>query len=216
MTSFTITTEDQIIIQAIANAPSTVSGGLLCFHMMPATKESYAPILEAVSKKNILAWAIDFRGHGESTNNGKLDYHGFSDLDHQNYILDARAAYREMKKSITPSIVIGASIGANIALQLQVEFSIPRSILLSPGQDYRGVQTLPSAAKLTEDQSCLIIASNEIKQSGKSTKDEAETIYKTVSTPQKEIKIYANTAHGTQILDVDATAFDEVIKFITS
>jgi hypothetical protein len=216
MTPFTVQTTDDILLHGITNAPSSIQIGVLCLHMMPATKESFIPLLDSLESLGVLAWAIDFRGHGESTNNGTLDYQTFQDRDHQNYIIDARTVYIEMKKVVLPTTVIGASIGANIALQLQVEFSMPQSILLSPGLNYRGVETLPSAEEITHDQACLIMTSEELRQTGQPAKKEAETIYTTLKTEKKTIKIYPSTAHGTQILDTDPEALKEVVKFITS
>ncbi len=113
----------------------------LLFHMMPATKESWLPFAEALFRKGCNVLAIDFRGHGES---GGGDYKTFTSEQHRSYILDAHAAVhfiRERQDDIMPDMVLaGASIGANIALRVSMEYEwIERALLLSAGLDYHGV-----------------------------------------------------------------------------
>jgi esterase/lipase len=168
--------------------------------MMPATKESFNPLLKQAETKNLFALSLDFRGHGESTNNGKLDYHNFNEGDHSGYRFDADAAFETATETAPVIGLIGASIGANIALWLQCEKNIPTSVLISPGIDYHGVKTLPLAQKLSSNQSCYIIGSKEV-QSGHRYEDDAKTIYEALSTSRKEIKILPSSSHGTTLME---------------
>jgi pimeloyl-ACP methyl ester carboxylesterase len=214
MESFSITTTDAITLSLIKNNPAVVSCCVLCLPMMPATKESYIPLLQALEKTDCLAWAIDFRGHGESTNGGTLDYRQFEDIDHQKYRIDAYEALMQLSEEGDVTAIIGASIGANIALELQADFEVPKTVLLSPGLDYWGIETIPPAKTLTKEQSCYIITSQEVRQSGKHMKGEAQEIFNSLKTTDKKIDIYPGTEHGTDIIKDSPERMKKIVEFL--
>src|SRR3989338_9524623 len=91
----------------------------ILLHMMPATKESWEAFTSILSEMGYASLAIDARGHGESTMNGTLDYQTFSDKQHQAKIDDVEAALTFLKDHGAAEeevIVMGASIGANLAI----------------------------------------------------------------------------------------------------
>ena len=125
----TLTTNDEVLVVGDRYGTDTPSErGALLLHMMPAVRESFREFGTKLAGHGIGALAIDLRGHGGSTRRvdgeGKsvLDFRTFSDSDHQASIHDVRAALAYMRKRGIGSIaLVGASIGANLALQALAE-----------------------------------------------------------------------------------------------
>lgn len=182
-------------------------------HMMPATKESWNSFAERLFSVGYASIAIDERGHGESTMNGKLDYKKFSDKEQQAKRFDVEAAIEFAKeKGFEESeiILIGASIGANLAIQSLVEHkNISITVALSPGLDYHGVRTAPMMARLHEGQKVILVASDDDVESF----DSIHSIQK--QNPEQTILIErSGIGHGTQMLDRDESLVDEVISLL--
>ena len=208
-----IQTEDGVEIVGILfpNESSKFAGILL--HMMPETKESYIELGKYLQKLGYTVLAIDFRGHGESINSvkGKLDYTKFTDEEHQNYIYDLKAASDYLSKKgfvIENQFLIGASIGANIALQfLSMNPNIKAVVLLSPGENYRGIKIKDYLNKKLEDKIMVIIGKNDI-QSFNSL-DEFKNI-----TPSSTILVINTNAHGTDILKLFPDIILNIVNFL--
>lgn len=182
-------------------------------HMMPATKESWNSFAEKLLKTGYASLAIDERGHGESTMNGKLNYKNFSDEEQQAKRLDVEAAIAFAKeKGFTENqiVVIGASIGANLAIQTLVEHkNISTAVALSPGLDYHGVLTEPAIGNLGANQKVILVASDDDSESFESVK----VLHK--QKPEQTILIECfGIGHGTQMIETDKSLVDEIIAFI--
>ncbi|MEK9152206.1 MAG: alpha/beta fold hydrolase, partial [Patescibacteria group bacterium] len=141
----------------------------LLLHMMPATKESWTPLAEALGGRGFGAvLAIDQRGHGASLAQGdrRLDYKNFSDAEHRAKRLDVEAAaawlVNERGASLARLVVAGASIGANLAIRFAADHpAVPAVAALSPGLDYRGVTSADAVARLGAGQALFLAASQE-------------------------------------------------------
>jgi alpha-beta hydrolase superfamily lysophospholipase len=138
-------------------------------HMMPATRASFSFFQEALALGGVASLAIDLRGHGDSVYVNKkekaLDYRDFSPKQHQQSIWDVRGAVVYLcqlaAKEPSACALVGASIGANLAIQCaSEEHSIPLVIALSPGIDYRGICTLPLIQKMDSSRQHIILASS--------------------------------------------------------
>ena len=139
MEKVTLKTEDGLdIVGLYYLGPS--SKGTLLLHMMPATKESWEEFAVKLQAEGYQVLAIDLRGHGESSG-GPEGFRNFSDVDHQKsmFDIDAGIEFLEKKGAARNNLVlIGASIGANLALwSLTENKEIKMPVLLSPGLDYR-------------------------------------------------------------------------------
>ncbi len=210
MKEFQFTTSDGITIFGIRNDPDEPTKRILCFHMRPATKESYIPFMTQAEDLGWLCHAIDFRGHGQSTQHNTLDNNRFTPQDRQKYKIDAADAYALLNETGPVNALVGASIGANIALQLQAENNTAKSVLLSAGLDYWGVVSLPFAQQLKPFQSSYIIATHEDNQ----TAQDAQKLYSVIPSNQKKIDIYDGSEHGTSILDNHPERVQKIINFL--
>ncbi len=214
MEKFCYHTSDYVTIMGVQNQPKEVKKVFLALHMMPATKESWAPLMVKFEALGWLVYAIDFRGHGESTSEGKLNWQKFDAEQHKEYKIDAYQAVQKIEHTHKVDGIIGASIGANVALQLQVDCGTAVTVLLSPGLNYWGLETLPAAEKLEPDQACLILTSHEVNQKGEKLDEQAQQIFATLPTEHKAIEVYDGQAHGTNLLDESPDRLDKIIDFL--
>ena len=155
-----LTTADGVTIAGTHYKAEPPGPGILLLHMMPAAKESWRGFAVKLNEVGIGVLAIDLRGHGES-DGGPDGYRTFTDEEHQLSIEDVRAGVKYQKEEgHSPIFIAGASIGANLALNIIAEDpEIEGAILLSAGLDYRGVETSPAARKIRSDQSVYVVLS---------------------------------------------------------
>ncbi|PIR70161.1 MAG: hypothetical protein COU46_02740 [Candidatus Niyogibacteria bacterium CG10_big_fil_rev_8_21_14_0_10_42_19] len=207
-------TEDGVKISGVYYKSPHGSPGVSLFHMMPSTKESWSDFAGKLNKAGAGVLAIDLRGHGTSEG-GPEGYKKFSDEDHQKSIMDARSAVLFQKKEgHRPIFVAGASIGANLALQiLALDPEIKGAILFSPGLDYRGINTLAYAQNIRPEQKVFIIAANDDKRVSEADRM-AEEIFGELSTQNKEKEIFSIGGHGTDILGVNPSLTDKLVNWI--
>jgi pimeloyl-ACP methyl ester carboxylesterase len=211
-------TSDDVLIKGIKNKPhGHITKRILCLHMMPATKESWIPFMEEAAKHGWLVHSIDFRGHGESVQQGpvKLYYRDFADEEHKKYAFDAVEALTVLRDGEKVDAIMGASVGANVALHLQVTDEIPQSVLVSPGLDFYGLTTLDRAPKLMSSQGSYVIATEDDERVANAD-DMAKQIHEALATPLKQLDIYSGKAHGTDILDGHKDRIEKIVDFIKS
>lgn len=193
-----------------ADAPA-----LVLLHMMPADRNSYKTFAQKAREAGFQSLAIDLRGHGESVNSekGKLNYQKFNDKEHQESVLDVEAAvefFREKGVAAEKIHFVGASIGANLALTHIAERpEFPKAVLLSPGLDYRGIETAPFAEKLEKNQAVFFVAAEGDFYSAES----ARRLYD-IAKSKKTAKIYGGSEHGTDMFKTNPELMDEIIRFL--
>lgn len=209
MKTVSFATDDGVTI--IGNYWKGSGNAVLLLHMLPATKESWNEFAEKLNDEGFTVLAIDLRGHGESTNNGTLNYKTFTDAQHQASIKDVEAAVSYLKKQGATNISIaGASIGANLALVYQSEHQeIKKTILLSAGENYRGVVTGPAAEALQEDQKVFFIEGS----SDPSSAGTADVLSSALS-GDREVMIYNTSAHGTNLFNEHPELMQELITWL--
>lgn len=191
---------------------------LVLVHMMPATKESWVDFAKQAQAAGVASIAIDLRGHGQSTG-GPGGYEKFTDADHQKSLLDVRAAVDYLlKKGVGPEAVtfIGASIGANLVLKFIAENpEFKRAALLSPGLNYRGIETLPLVQKLSPGQGVWFIAADDDERSGGNAGAMAKQLYEATDGQIVERRgtVFTKGGHGTDILKAIPELVDKLIAF---
>lgn len=215
-----LTTKDGIKIVANFYGVENPVGWCVLIHMMPATKESWNDFAIELQSHGYESLAIDLRGHGESEA-GSNGYFDFSDEEHQKSILDLEAAvdYLVKEKSAKPEniIIMGASIGANLALQYIVNPPAggKTAVLFSPGLNYRGIETEPLVKNLKAGQKVFFISAKDDKRSGENNVEMNQKLYDLMPAGvEKQIKIYETGGHGTDILKVHPELEKLIIEFI--
>ena len=180
---------------------------VLLLHMMPATKESWGDFSKLLNKDGFSTLAIDLRGHGESTEQEiggekkTLDYRYFSSPEHQESILDVKAASEFLEKekfSLANQYLVGASIGSNLAFEFASQHpEIRKLVLLSPGLDYHGLKAEDYLKKISKNQKILAVAS----ESDYYSFNSVESIAKMANKLGVDLKtiIYKDAGHGTNM-----------------
>lgn len=184
--------------------------GALLLHMMPADRKSWWDFALRLEDAGYRVLAIDLRGHGESSGppggeaSGPDGYKKFSDEEHQKSTLDVEAGVLFLEEEGVErehTVLVGASIGANLALWYAAEHpEIKRLALLSPGLNYRGIEAEPLARKLHEGQGALFVTSLDDVRSGGSNTEMNQILYNLVPHhARKKLIIYKAAGHGTDM-----------------
>ena len=214
------TTKDNVKIAYKLYEVSQPKGYLLLAHMMPATKESWNDFAEVLNQEEFSVLAIDMRGHGESVyaKEGRvLNYQKFSDKEHQEKILDVEASCDWLRNNDRELVgIVGASIGANLALQYQVNNNLPiKTVLLSPGFNYRGVETKPLALKLKDSQAVFYIGGKlDLCSGGFGAAQMAEELFNLSKISNKKLFISESDKHGTDLFKVEKELVPKIISWL--
>jgi pimeloyl-ACP methyl ester carboxylesterase len=169
--------------------------GVILLHMLNKDRFTWDPFAKRLQEEGYAVLAIDLRGHGESINQGK--WQDFNEMDFNSMINDARAAKTYIEQTLEPRryIMIGASIGANVALNYAAaDDDIDAVILLSPGETYRGVNVI-GAVNLYGERPLLIAASKEDDYSYKSS-NKLHTLAE-----KSTFRKYEDAGHGTDMFN---------------
>ena len=183
--------------------PSPSHKGIILLHMMARSRTSYrdvAPDLEAHYK----VLALDFRGHGESQG----EYVDLTEDDFKLMINDveAAAAFLESEGVNASNIsLVGASIGANLALEYAAEHPVDKLLLLSPGSRYRGIDI-----STVEYPGPLLIQVGHYDAYSSISVDELE-----LRLPAARVMSYDSSAHGTDLLQYDVSAREDFLFYLT-
>lgn len=191
------TTGDGFLIKGtLYKANSTKS--VLLLHMLGSDRNSYKTLGKRLQESGYNALAIDLRGHGQSTAKyGKQEtLSSFTEQDFREMVLDAAASSEFLaERNKTMTAIVGASIGANTAINYAArEPGIKAVVLLSPGENYRGIGSIEAAQKIKMP--VYIVASSEDAYSAGSSRKIASLL-----TGKNELNILKGRGHGTDMLD---------------
>ncbi len=201
----------------------------LMLHMMPADRTSWRGLSQKLSAVGISSLAIDLRGHGESTchispdqdklfpersRGGTLNYKTFTDADHQASRLDVDAAlaWLEVKGYDAIRVVmIGASIGANLAIDAAARYpEIKKVVMLSGGLNYRGVQTDVAANQLRADQRVLLAASSDDEHGS----FESHRALTKILGNRATVYEFESAGHGTTMFSREPKLLDDIVAWL--
>jgi pyridoxine 5-phosphate synthase len=175
-------------------ASSRPAPGVLLVHMLSKSRSDWRDLPERIRDAGINALAIDLRGHGQSSG---------SPQDLQAMVKDVRAAAQWL--ATQPNVrgdsiaIVGASLGASLALLASVDVPEVRAIaLLSPSLDYRGLRTDTALIKRLGPRSIWLAASAGDPLALRTVRDIAAA-----PSGPREQHVSSAVAHGTALLDRD-------------
>jgi len=179
--------------------------GVILLHMLGDNRKSWqsAGFEQALVEAGYAVLNLDMRGHGDT--GGETDWKlAEEDLNTAwQYFVDLDIVSAE------GTAVIGASIGANMALITAVNFpDIQTAILLSPGLDYRGVTTDDRIESYGE-RPLLIVASKGDTYAAQS----AQTLHD-MALGEAELIIYDDSAHGTRLFSAQSDLSQTLIDWL--
>lgn len=194
-------TSDRINLAGIY-IPGKEKKGIILLHQFTNSKESWKLLLDNLSQTHHVL-ALDLRGHGQS----ELNWEDFHEKEFSEMIHDSKAAYNYLKqRGINEITIIGASIGANLALKLSLEEELKSTILLSPGIKYRG---LPIDKDLEHVKTpTLIITGSQDAYSHETTE-----LMKPQLGTKATILTYDTKYHGTMLLK-DKNVIKEILAWL--
>ncbi|MBM3204579.1 alpha/beta hydrolase [Candidatus Uhrbacteria bacterium] len=202
----TFQTSDGVNIVGTFIAPVNARRCVLLLHMMPADRSSWQELQNRLEDKGMASLAIDLRGHGESE--GDQEFQAESEKD-----VEAALVWLEEKGFLHGQLaMVGASIGANLALQAVANHrDIPKVVLLSPGENYHGVKTFEYAKRLRHEQAALIAAS--------AVDDEepfqaARKIEELMPGDHIVFKMFEHAGHGTNLFKTHPHLIKEVAEWV--
>lgn len=174
---------------------------VILLHMLDKDHSSWDKFAVQLYLENYSVISIDLRGHGKSSGNWKE----FAKEDFNGMILDVKEAKEfGLHEKNTKFVIIGASIGANIALNYAAKDNeILGVVLLSPGLDYRGVKTDTSGLNY-DQRPILLVASEEDTYSANSVKELNTKLF-----GKKKLVMFKNAGHGTDMFK--STVLDKEI-----
>ena len=188
--------------------------GLILVHGLGGRNEGWKPFAQRAQRAGYACIAFDLRGHGRSTNLGgqTLSYKSFTEGDWQRAARDISVVWDHLPEyGINPanSVLVGSDIGANLALVYAVDHSeVPAVVMVSPGLDYKGVKT-ESAIVALGQRPVLLISGKEDTYSATA----CETLKK-VAMGFSEIRLYAGSAHGIDLLDFQAMVPEDIFLWL--
>jgi len=197
-------TEDNINIVADLY-PEPTEKGIILVHMYGGDKNSWQFFTPKLRRAGYNVLAIDLRGHGGSD----LTLSSMREKDYKNMVLDIQAAFDYfIDNGINDISVMGASLGANVALNFAVdEPGIRKVVLLSPGAEYRGIAT---GIAITNYKGPLLIIVGGL---DKYSYDSSVNLYD--KSPSKvKFQPYETSAHGTEILSEVSASLDLILNWL--
>ena len=176
---------------------------VILLHMMWGDRSSWEGFAIQLSDAGFSVFAVDMRGHGDTGGEVDWDLAG-NDLQQVWNSLGARPEIDEDRMA-----VLGASIGANLALVTGADNSNVRTIvLLSPGLNYAGVETRDPLLTYGE-RPVLIVASQEDTYAADSSGRLEE-----IALGETRLVMYQGAGHGLHMFEREPELADLIINWL--
>lgn len=203
------TTSDGVKIVGIF-FPAESKKAVIAVHQFNSSKNAYNELAQLLNKNGFGVLSIDLRGHGESKGNGSLaSPFSLQDSDFQNMEWDILASQQFLQqKGFTDFFLVGASIGANLAIMVPAENpEFKAGVALSPGEEYKSLSPMNAARKTTVP--TLLVASKEDAYSFQSM----QKLYPSFNVPAQKIELN-NAGHGTSMLSTDSALQQSILEWL--
>jgi dienelactone hydrolase len=199
-----LTTRDGVELIGTAYPPVQAKApGLLLLHMFDSNRKAWHDLALTAQVKGYAALAIDLRGHGQSG--------GERDLTAMDQDVEAALAWLEQHEKIDAGriAIVGASIGANLALRGGANHPQVKAVsLLSPGLDYRGLTTQDAVVQYGQ-RPLLIIAAEDDTYAAQSAQNLND-----LALGAARLKLYSGSAHGTNLFSAGVDLTDELFTWL--
>jgi dienelactone hydrolase len=209
-----IATADGVSLSATVYPAGPGAPGLVLVHALGSTRHAWDNFARKAQQAGYSAVSFDVRGHGQSItrNGGEISYRNFKTTDWLGVLDDIDAARGFLVASgadAKNTVVVGASIGANLAIHYAVKHvDVPAIVMISPGLDYKGVTTRGEIVEFGERPVLLMTST------GDSYSATSCNALKAAAPGHCEFREYAGTAHGTDLLDASRTALEQIFVWL--
>lgn len=205
------------IVGDFFDAKSLPAGGqgkksIILLHILPGNRHDFDEFAELLCLQGYNVLNIDERGHGESEAwAGEMgSWQEFTQADYDKTIYDVEAAVDWIKIRFpdTDLGIIGASIGANLAMLYGAKHQPKAVIALSPGINYKGIKTEIASRNFRNN--LLIVAS---KDDGYSFESSSRLFEMSVAA-KKEFIQYEEAGHGTRMFNSEPELKQRILDFL--
>ncbi len=199
-------TDDGLVIAATFYAAShRPAPTVLLLPMLGSNKEAWVTFALQLQTAGFNALALDLRGYGAT--GGKSDWtKAPGDLKTVLARLVTLSGVDPQRISI-----VGADIGANLALGACAEFPGCKTVaLLSPAMDYQGIKAVDALARYGR-RSALIVASRDDTPSAA-----ASVALDKLAQGDHKLQLYEGKAHGTALLSTQPDLPKLIIQWLSS
>lgn len=188
--------------------------GLVLVHMLGSTGASWGRLGRRAQRAGIMSLAFDLRGHGESVvqNGRRISYKNFQFGNWRDVLNDIDAARKRLIEEGADAeniVIVGAGIGANLALLYAAEHrDVQGVVLLSPGLSYQGIAVANEMKELRETPSLLVACEGDAYSlaSAMELHDMAPIF--------SELRTYLGTARGTEILESSESVIGQILQWL--
>ena len=209
----TTTTDDNTVIAySLFTPPTQATYGVVLVHDEGGNRDDLVTMAAMLQQNGTMSITFDMRGHGESPTTNNKSPAQFTSRDWLDVSRDIRAAQNILRGrgiSSEKIALLGCGLGANIALNAAADdASISAVVLVSPGVELRGVQTIPAITRFGKKPSLLLVsegdsfAADSAKQLGTSAEGNCE------------LREYPGTAHGIDLLDTSKNAREQIVVWL--
>jgi len=167
--SVQLTAPDNVTVAADYSTSAGSTKGIVFVHMEKRKATDWRFLAERMNKAGFHTIAVDLRGHGASVPEGQPKP-TLTDDDYQNMGGDVVAAVDYLRRmGVTEVSLVGASLGANISVQVAARDSqIANLVMLSPGLEIAGIASVESLRAYGE-RPVLIAVSDDDRYAAKSS-----------------------------------------------
>ncbi|MFT7622026.1 MAG: pimeloyl-ACP methyl ester carboxylesterase [Myxococcota bacterium] len=202
--TITLQTSDGARLEADWVAPTGAKRGVLVvLHEYRRDRTVWAPLAAAALKEGLGILAVDLRGHGASSKQGKEDWSKRAaskdtKLFHS-MIHDVEAALAFLTKAGWPAekvVLVGASVGCSVALHYghaHPKSKLAGAVLLTPGQKYLGLPSTQHVAAWSGRPLLMVVGADESKA--------AQALYKLIPDRKRAavLQVKQKKVHGTRM-----------------
>jgi alpha-beta hydrolase superfamily lysophospholipase len=188
--------------------------GLILVHQVGATRAHWEPFAARAQQGGYAVITFDLRGHGGTAelNPDRPKFRALESGDWQaaqNDIAAAANTLLDAGADETHIGIVGASIGANLAAAFAAPNDVVQAlVLISPGEEYRGV-TVTAAFEAYGQRPSLLLAAENDTYAAKT----ARALHAS-SEGFCELREYAGTYHGTDLLDAHPAAMGLILDWL--
>lgn len=214
-TTIEMKTVDGVTLIADRYASNETFGpSLILIHEKGSGKEVWKSLAEGAQRIGFTVVCFDMRGHGESVlkNGQPIDFKEFTTKDWRGVSLDLDAVVeRLITDGADPSRmgVVGAGLGANLALRYAAERPAVHSVvLISPGRVYEGIGIQEPLQSFNRRPLLVLAAENDpfSAQSAQEIQREASGY--------AELRMYPGPAHGVELLHFSNSARAQILQWL--
>ena len=179
--------------------------GVILLHMLWGDRSSWEDFAIQLTDAGYAVLTVDMRGHGET--GGEVDWElAVKDLQMVWSYLGARPDIENDRTGL-----LGASIGANMALVIAADKLNARTVvLLSPGLNYAGVEIRDPLITYGE-RPLLIVASQEDTYAADSSQRLEE-----IALGENKLVMYQGAGHGIHMFEREPGLADQIIDWLDS